>query len=161
MTDDLLIHTRLEGIKDYSTAINTICAEARRNLHLFEKDYDGLGFNSESRYTSLRLFLLGNPANRLFVLAHDTRYLATQCPRMIMLLRQFDNQMFIHQTLDTHCTTPFCIADSTHYVRRFHFDDTHGLLALHDPEQARALESSYMELWQNSRPAIHTTILGL
>ncbi len=161
MTDELLKHTRLDGIADYTAAIDTICAQARRNLYLFEKDFDGLGFNSESRYTLLRHFLLANPANHLFVLAHDTRYLATQCPRMIMLLRQFDDRMFIYQTRDTHCTTPFCVADSKHYVRRFHFDDPRGLLALHDPQQARTLEFLHTELWQSARPAVHTTLLGL
>ncbi|MDO9013116.1 MAG: hypothetical protein Q7U78_15140 [Gallionella sp.] len=162
MTGDALQHTHLDGIADYTLALDTLCQLAQHDLYLFEMDYDGLSFNSESRYETLRHFLLANPANRLFVLAQDAHYLSTRCPRMMMLLRQFDNRMFIHQTTSRHpITAPFCVADNTHYVRRFHFDDPHGLMALNDPENARALESRYMEIWEDSRPAISITKLGL
>ena len=98
MNEDTLQHTRLDGIVDYVAALDTLCKLARHDLYIFEKNYDGLGFNSEARYTTLRNFLLANPSHRLFVLAHDTHYLSTLCPRMIMLLRQFGTSMFIHQT---------------------------------------------------------------
>lgn len=163
MTDDLPIHTHLDGIADYTAALDTVCKLARHNLYLFEKDYDGLGFNTELRYETLRHFLLANPANRLYVLAHDMHYLSTLCPRMTMLLRQFDNRLLIHQTARhlLHMTAPFCVADNAHYVRRFHFNDPRGLLAQNDPENARALESLYMEMWANSHPALSATKLGL
>lgn len=162
MTGDALQHTHLDGIADYTSALDTLCRLAQHDLYLFEMDYDGLSFNSESRYETLRHFLLANPANRLFVLAQNTHYLSTRCPRMMMLLRQFDNRMFIHQTTtENQATAPFCVADSAHYVRRFHFDDPRGLMALNDPENARALESRYMEIWADSRPAISITKLGL
>jgi hypothetical protein len=163
MADDTLTHTHLDGITDYASALDTLCKLARHNLYLFEKDYDGLGFNSEARYETLRHFLLANPANRLYVLAHDMHYLSTLCPRMTMLLRQFDNRLFIHQTAKhlLHITAPFSVADNAHYVRRPHFDDPRGLLAQNDPENARALESLYLEMWENSHPVLSTTRLGL
>ncbi|MDD4928375.1 MAG: hypothetical protein PHP85_03730 [Gallionella sp.] len=162
MTDDLLAHTELDGIADYTAALDTLCGLARHKLYLFEKDFDGLGFNSELRYETLRRFLLANPANRLFVLAHDIRYLSTRCPRMTMLLRQFGNSMFVHQTAKhlLHITAPFCVADKTHYVRRFHFDDPRGLLAQNDP-YAHALDALYLEMWAHSHPAMSATKLGL
>lgn len=161
MTDGSLIHTRLDGIADYTAALDTLCALAQHNLYLFEKDFDGLGFNSEMRYETLRHFLLANPANRLFILAHDLHYLSTLCPRMMMLLRQFDSRMYIHQTAKLHITAPFCVADNRHYVRRFHFDDPRGLFAQNDPENARALESLYMDMWEDSHSALSTTKIGL
>lgn len=163
MADDLPIHTHLDGIADYTAALDTLCGLARRNLYLFEQDYDGLGFNSEARYETLRHFLLANPANRLYILAHDIHYLSTLCPRMTMLLRQFDDRLLIHQTAKSllHVTAPFSVADNTHYVRRFHFDDPRGLMAQNDPENARALESLYMEMWASSHPALSSTVLGL
>ncbi len=163
MTDDLLQHTQLDGIADYTAALDTLCKLARHNLYLFEKDFDGLGFNSEARYETLRHFLLANPLNRLFVLAHEMNYLSTRCPRMTMLLSQFDSRLFIHQTAKhlLHITAPFCVADSRDYVRRFHFDDPRGLLAVNDPENARALKSQFLEMWSHSHPAISTTKLGL
>jgi hypothetical protein len=163
MSDDVLQHTQLDGIVDYIAALDTLCKLAQHNLYLFDKDFDGLGFNTEARYTTLRNFLLANPAHRLFVLAHDTHYLSTLCPRMMMLLHQFGTSMFIHQTPKNlqHITEPFSVADETNYVRRFHFDDPRGILAQHDPEKARALESRFMEMWAASHQAISSTKLGL
>jgi len=163
MSDDELQHTRLDGITDYTAALDTLCKLAQRNLYLFEKDFDGLGYNSEARYTTLRNFLLANPAHRLFVLAHDTHYLATMCPRMLMLLEQFGTAVFIHQTPGhlQHISDPFSVADESNFVRRFHFDDPRGILGLHDPEKARALKSRFMEMWEPSHPAVSNTKLGL
>ena len=160
---ELLQHTKLDGIEDYSAALDTLCKLAQRNLYLFEKDFDGLGYNSEARFTTLRNFLLVNPTHRLFVLAHDTHYLATLCPRMMLLLRQFGTSMFIHQTPKNlqHITEPFSVADEANYVRRFHFDDPRGMLAQHDLEKARALKSRFMEMWAASHQALSSTKLGL
>lgn len=163
MSDDTLQHTKLDGIADYTAALDTLCKLAQHNLYLFDKNYDGLGFNTEARYAILRSFLLASPANRLFVLAHDMHYLSTLCPRMMLLLRQFGSSMFIHQTPKhlQQITEPFAIADDAHYVRRFHFDDPRGILAQHDPENARALKSRFMEIWSASHPSISATKLGL
>ena len=164
MSDKIeLQHTQLNGIEDYNNALDTLCKLAQRNLFLFEKDYDGMGFNTVARYETLRNFLLDYPAHRLFVLAHDTHYLTKFCPRMLMLLRQFGTSLFIYQTPKNlqHLTEPFSVADESHYVRRFHFDDPRGILAQHDPEKARALKSRFMEMWATSHPAVSTTRLGL
>ena len=163
MSGDELQHTKLDGIVDYISALDTLCKLAQHSLYLFEKDFDGLGYNTEARYTTLRNFLLANPAHRLFVLAHDMHYLSTLCPRMMMLLKQFGTSMFIHQTPKNlrHITEPFSVADESNYVRRFHFDDPRGILAQHDPEKARELRSRFMEMWQSSHPALSSTKLGL
>ena len=135
MTDVPLQHIHLDGIADYSTALDRLCGLAKHSLSLFEKDFDGLGFNSEARYETLRYFLLASPANRLFMLAHDAHYLDTRCPRITMLLRQFDDRMYVHQTAKSilHITAPFSVADNNHYIRRFHFDDPRGIFASSGP----------------------------
>ena len=163
MSEDELQHTQLDGIVDYIAALDMLCKLARRNLYLFEKDFDGLGYNTEARYTTLRNFLLASPAHRLFVLAHDMHYLSTLCPRMMMLLKQFGTSMFIYQTPKNlqHITEPFSVADESNYVRRFHFDDPRGILARHDPEKARALKSRFLEMWESSHQAMSSTTLGL
>ncbi len=163
MTDNAMQHTELFGIVDYTAALDTLCKLARRNLYLFDKNFDGVGFNSEARYEALRSFLLASPTNRLFVLAHDTHYLSAQCPRMMMLLRQFDSAMSVHQTAphQHHITEPFAVADDIHYVRRFHFDDLRGILAKNDPENARVLKSRFMEMWASSHASVSVTTLGL
>jgi len=163
MSADTLQHTRLDGIVDYSAALDTLCKLAHHELYLFEKNFDGLGFNSAARYQALHDFLLINPANRLFVLVHDTRYLSTRCPRMMMLLHQFGSNMFIYQTPVRlqQITEPFSVADDVHYVRRFHFDDPRGILAQYDPEKARVLKLRFIEMWVVSHPSASTVKLGL
>ena len=163
MSDTAPQHTKLDGIADYTAALDTLCKLAQHNLYLFDKDFDGLGFNAEVRYATLHGFLLANPAHRLMLLAHDARYLSTLCPRMMMLLHQFGGRMFIHETPASlhQVTEPFAVADDSHFLRRFHFDDPRGILGLHDPENARALKSRFMEMWTTSHPSASTTRLGL
>lgn len=164
MSDDATLqHTRIDGIVEYCAALDSLCSLAQHNLCVFEKDYDALGFNGEARYETLRRFLLASPAHRLLLLAHDVRYLETRCPRMMMLLQQFGASMSIHQTPMhlRHVSEPFAVADDAHYVRRFHFDDPRGILAQHDPENARILKARFMEMWASSHPALSPTRLGL
>ncbi len=158
-----LQHTALNGAEDYIAALDALCAMATRSLCIFEKDFDGLGFNSEKRYDALRHFLLANPYNRLSMLAHDTRYLARDCPRMGMLLRQFSHSMQIYRTPPhmMNVSEPFAVADEAHYVRRFHFDDTRGVFAQNDPQGARVLHSQFTEMWAASRPGVSATTTGL
>lgn len=162
MTEELQ-HTHLDGNADYIAALDTICRLAQLELYIFEKDFEDIGFNSEARYNNLRAFLLSSPNSRLHLLAHDTRPIAQQCPRLLMLLRQFGHKMHIYQTPKhlQHITEPFAIADEAHYVRRFHFDDPRGILAQNDPSGARVLKSRFAEMWTASHPAVSATTLGL
>lgn len=163
MNDDMLQHTLFDGAVDYIAALDTVCASAQRTLNIFEKDFSDIGFNSEARYDTLRHFLLGSPNNRLQLLAHDPQHLIRYCPRMMLLLREFSHSMAIYQT-PPHMkneTEPFAVADSAHYVRRYHFDDTRGLLAKNDPEGARLLNSHFQEMWQSSHSGATPTRLGL
>lgn len=163
MSDAALQHTHLDGVADYTEALDTLCRLAQHTLYLFEDNFENLGFNGEARHDILRHFLLASPAHRLYVLAHDTQYLSTRCPRMMTLLTQYGDRMSIRR-LDTglrHITEPFSIADDEHYVRRFHFDDPRGILGQNDPEQARALKSRFLEMWTASHTALSATRLGL
>lgn len=156
-------HTQFDGASDYIEALDTLCTLASRTLCIFEKDFDGMGFNSEKRYEVLRRFLLGNPYNRLYLLAHDVHYLATNCPRVTMLLRQFSHNMQIYRTPQhlLNLSEPFAVADEAHYVRRFHFDDTRGILAQNDPQGARTLQAQFVEIWSASRPGVSVSTTGL
>lgn len=163
MNDVTLQHTTFDGVADYIAALDTVCASAQHTLNIFEKDFSDIGFNSEARYDELRHFLLLSTNNRLQLLAHDPQHLVRYCPRMMMLLREFSHSMFIFQTpIHMHSVTePFAVADNAHYVRRYHFDDTRGLLAKNDPEGARMLNSRFHEMWLSSHSGAAPTRLGL
>jgi hypothetical protein len=163
MADDTLQHVTFDGAADYIAALDTVCSSAQHTLNIFEKDFSDIGFNSEARYDALRHFLLGSVNNRLQLLAHDPQYLVRYCPRMMTLLREFSHSMAIYQTPPhmKNVTEPFAVADSAHYVRRYHFDDTRGLLARNDPEGARLLNSRFQEMWLSSHQGATPTRLGL
>jgi hypothetical protein len=156
-------HTPLNGVDDYVGALDSLCAMATRTLCIFERDFDGLGFNSEKRYDTLRRFLLANPLNRLYLLAHDTGYLTRDCARMLMLLRQFSHCMQIYRTPPhmASISEPFAVADERHFVRRFHFDDTRGIFAENDPQGARVLQAQFAEMWAASRQGVSANTTGL
>lgn len=156
-------HSTFDGVADYVAALDTVCSSARHSLNIFEKDFSDIGFNSEARYDALRHYLLLSSNNRLQLLAHDTQHLIRFCPRMMMLLREFSHSMAIYQTPPhMHVVTePFAVADGQHFVRRFHFDDTRGLLAKNDPEGARKLNSRFHEMWLASHAGATPTRLGL
>ncbi len=163
MSDTLLQHSPFDGGAEYIAALNTVCGLAQRTLNIFDKDFADSGFGTEARYNVLRRFLLRSPHNRLQLLAHDTQHLVRYCPRMMILLREFSHSMAIHQT-PAHLhqvTEPFAVADESHSVRRYHFDDTRGLLAQNDPESARILNARFQEMWSASHPGATPTTLGL
>jgi len=163
MSDGTLLHTQFDGVADYVAALDTVCASARHTLDIFEHNFEDIGFNSEARYDVLRRFLLDNSNNRLNLLVHDPQYLTRRCPRMMELLRQFGHSMAIHQTPQSlrHVTDPFAVADHANYVRRYHFDDSRGVLGQNDPEEARRLASRFHEMWTASHPCASGTTLGL
>jgi len=163
LNDDTLQHANLTSLADYIAALDTVCGLSRHSLFIFENDYVNIGFNSEERFEILRSFLLGNPNNRLQLLAHDTRPMSQYCPRLMALLRQFGHNMFIYQTPRNlqHLTEPFAVADESNYVRRFHFDTTRGILAQNDGEYSRLIKSRFIEMWKASYPSTSTSSFTL
>jgi hypothetical protein len=163
LDEDNLQHIPFDGVNDYIAALDEVCGLAQQTLYIFEKNFADIGFNAEARYDTLRRFLLANSTAELHLLTHDTQYLTRFCPRMMMLLQQFSNNMFIYRTPSylQHVTGAFAVADNAHYVRRFHFDDTRGILAKHDAEGARELKSRFNEMWQASHSGVSATTLGL
>ncbi len=163
MSEDALQHTGFDGVADYVAALDRVCAAAQQSLFIFEKDFSDIGFNSEARYDTLHHFLLSSSNSSLRLLAHDAQHLVRYCPRMMMLLREFSHRMAIYQTPAhlLNVAEPFAVADKQHYVRRYHFDDTRGLLALNDPQGARELHARFEEMWQSSHPGATPTRLGL
>ncbi|HSD60386.1 MAG TPA: hypothetical protein VLC55_05980 [Burkholderiales bacterium] len=156
-------HTRLESIAEYIEGVDTVIAKAQRRVRVFDRSLEGTGFNSPGRHELLRAFLRARRTNHLYIVVHDPGYLSSRCPRMQLLLRQFSDGITIHQT-HSHVEgvhDPFVIADDAHFVRRFHFDDSRSLLALDDPQEARALNERFDQLWEASFPAVFATTLGL
>ncbi|MFM2396842.1 MAG: hypothetical protein RLZZ144_92 [Pseudomonadota bacterium] len=161
--NDELQHQTINGNDEYIAALDQVCAAAQRSLVIFENDFDNLGFNSVARYDILHHFLVANPQAKLQILAHSTQYISRYCPRLMLLLRQFGHRMSIYQTPKSlsHLSEPFAVADELAFVRRFHFNDSRGILALNDSSNARLLKSRFEEMWAASHTAVSADSLGI
>ncbi len=156
-------HRKLNGLAEYSTAIDEVIGLAEREILIFDFSLENLGFNSQQRFGKLQEFLRANPENRLRIVVHDTGYLEKRCPRMLSLLKLFSHNMEIRRTAPEllHVYDPFCVADSEHYARRFHFDDPRGLYARSDLHEGHGLKLRFGQLLDGSEEGVFCDTSGL
>jgi len=152
----------LSGVKDYESAIDRIFGLTLGRIRIFDRRL-GRAYNSAARIEVLRGLLLANKSSRIQIVVHEADNIRTDCPRLVVLQRQFGHAVAIHRTqsLARGVYDPFCIADGSHYARRFHYDSPRGVLVLNDPEFAGDLVQRFQEIWEASQPAVTGTRLGL
>jgi len=160
--NDLKSEQPLSGAREYEAAVNRIIALALGRLRIFDQRLSS-GYNNAERIDALRLFLRAERTNRLTIVVHDPDRIRTDCPRLIGLQRQYAHAIQIHRTLTPArgVYDPFCIADGSHYARRFHFDTPRGTLVLNDADGAATLVRRFDEIWEVSQAAVTATTLGL
>ena len=153
----------LTNVAEQTAAIDELISIARHRIRVFDQDLAQTGWNSATRAERLAAFLREVRGRRLDIIVHDTRYLESACPRMVALLRTFGNAMSILKTGDEAriATDPLIIADSMHYLHRFHFEQPRATLAISQPEQTQPLASRFDEIWATGEPGIPGTVLGL
>ncbi|MBC7945168.1 MAG: hypothetical protein H7X91_07910 [Burkholderiales bacterium] len=153
---------RIDTLSGYESAIDAVISAARRALRIFDRSLSA-EYNSVKRHELLRAFLRANPENQLYLVLHDASSITSRCPRLMMLLREFNGRVFIHETNSDarHLYDPFAVADENHYAHRFHYDSLRGELAFDHVGDARILVQRFTEIWQSSIPAASASTLGL
>jgi len=153
---------KLEGLVAYEDALDELLANATRTVRIFDRVL-GKGFNSPRRYDLLRELLRASRTNRVYVALHETANIVRDCPRLIMLLKQFSHGLFIYQTLPAarRVYDPFAVADDTRFVHRFHHTDMRGVATVGDVAATQLLMKRFDEIWQASAPAVSATTIGL
>jgi len=159
---DLASAQPLTGLRDYEAAVNRVITLALGRLRIFDRKLSS-AYNSTERIDALRVFLQTNRTNRLMIVVHDPERIRTECPRLVALQRQHAYAVHIHRTLTPArgVYDPFCIADGSHYARRFHFDTLRGTLVLNDADGTAQLVRRFDEIWEVSQAAVTATTLGL
>ena len=146
----------------YEEFVDEVIHLAKHELRIFEKEL-GTSYNASARHDALRQFLLASRRNRVRIVVHDTAKIDQFCPRMKLLVRSFGHAVTIHETQQQAkgVYDPFVVADESHSVRRFHFENLRGLFARDDPIEASTLAERFEEIWEASTPAVNANTLGL
>ena len=149
--------------KEYREALERLTALAQRELRIFDPDFSNLDINSEQKCELLRAFLMRGRNNRLYIAVHDTNYVRNYCPRLLRLLRQFSDRVFIHQTQGDAASVQDCLvlADKLHFVRRPVHAQPRATLSLNDDKESQGIYLRFSEIWDSSFPAVSATTSGL
>ena len=149
--------------REYRDALERLSVLAQRELRIFDVDVSDLEINSRQKYELLRGFLLRGRNNRLYIAVHSADYIRNYCPRLLDLLRQFSDRMFIHQTQGeaVHAQDSLVLADKLHFVRRPVQAQPRATLALNDDKEGESMLQRFSEIWDSSVPTVSATTSGL
>jgi hypothetical protein len=155
----LLLSTR----REYLDAIQRLFQLAQRELRIFDADFFYLNIDAPSTHELLRTFLLQGRDNRLYIAVHHTEHISNYCPRLLTLLRQFSDRMFIHRTEGdaARAQDSFVLADRLHLVRRPVQAQPRSALRLYDEQEGQGIYLRFSEIWESSLPAISASTSGL
>ena len=149
--------------KEYRDALERLIGLAQRELRIFDADCSDLDIDSPRNYELLRAFLLRARNNRLYIAVHDSGHIRNDCPRLLNLLRQFSDRMFIHQTEGeaAGAQESLVLADKLHFVRRPVQAQPRAVLRLNDERESQGMHLRFSEIWDNSFAAVFATTSGL
>ena len=155
-------HRNIEGNHEYDEALDTLFAQPGRLLRIFDRALSS-AYNAPRRHELMRSFLLSNRGARIQIAVHDASNLTRDCPRLLTLVRDLTHCISINETQPEAkgVYDPFAVMDERHYVHRFHYDGSRGILALDDIPSAHGFVQRFAEIWEASAPAVSATTLGL
>jgi hypothetical protein len=156
-------YRQISGIAESNTAIGEVIAAAQRTIRIFDFTLMNRGFNSPARHDALRHLLVTGRAHRILIALHEPEHLERECPRLLMLLRQFPMSIEIHRTLGQaqEARDPFVVADDHSVWHQLHYEQPRALVAVRSPADAMPIAQRFDEIWDLSEPAISATTLGL
>ncbi|HEY2628381.1 MAG TPA: hypothetical protein VGI57_04605 [Usitatibacter sp.] len=153
----------ISGTAESLAALDEVISAAQRLIRIFDIALVNRGFNSPARSDQVREFLVRGRAHRLQIALHETDGLERECPRLLVLLRQFPMSIEIHRTLGQarNAMDPFVLADDHSVWHQHHFEQPRAIVALHSPADALPISQRFDEIWELSEPAVSATTLGL
>ena len=156
-------YRQIFGITESLAAIDEVISVAQRTIRVFDISLSNRGFNSPARTDRLREFLVKGRAHRLLIALHETDLLERECPRLLVLLRQFPMSIEIHRTIAQarNAADPCVLADDHSVWHQLHFEQPRAIVAVHSPSDVLPIAQRFDEIWDLSEPAVSATTLGL
>jgi hypothetical protein len=157
------VYRPLFGTAESLAAIDEVIGAAERTIRIFDISLSNRGFNSPARSAMLREFLVRGRAHRLLIALHETELVERECPRLLVLMRQFPMSIEIHRTIAQarNATDPCVLADDHSVWHQLHYQQPRAIVALHSPADALPISQRFDEIWELSEPAVSATTLGL
>jgi hypothetical protein len=156
-------YIRFDTEADFQAAIDKLFQQSGRELRVFDSSLSVLKLNSPARIETLRAFLSGNRAHRIYMVVHNTDHVTRHCPRMMSLLARYSHALQINRTSDEirELQDSFLVLDRNHYVRRPVGRFFRGAAGINDESEALIMRSRFQEIWNASYPAVSSTTPGL
>jgi hypothetical protein len=156
-------YRKIFGAAESLAAIDEVIATAERTIRIFDISLANRGFNAPERADRLREFLIRGRAHRLHIALHETGLLDRECPRLLILLRQFPMSIEIHRTIAQarNAMDPCVLADDHSVWHQLHHEQPRAIVALHSPVDALPISQRFDEIWDLSEPAVSATTSGL
>ena len=148
---------------DFAVQLGTLIGKATRTLRIFDFNAAECGLGTAAREEQLANFLRGNRLNRIFIAVHDLRYLETQAPRVQRLMKLFSHAFFVHQVNEEIRNVEDCliVADDAQCIRKPHWERYNGVALFDDPVGTRDWLNRFNAVWEQSRPGLSATTIGL
>ena len=155
-------YERFESMRQYEAMLDALIPQTQQVIRIFDRGLSA-SYNSAARCELLRQFLRADPLNRLFIVLHEPDGMARSCPRFVTLLQRHGDTARVRHTprAAKHLYDPFVIFDASHYLHRFHHEHMRYARGLNELEGAQQLLDRFGELWEASRPAAATGVVGL
>jgi hypothetical protein len=155
--------TLLTSYAEYDAAIEAMLGLATEEILVFDPDGAQLGFDRKARAAQLAAFLERSPTSRIRLAVHDEAWIASRCPRLIALMRDFAGRVHVHRTEDDarRAQDCFVVVDHDDCVRRPVAGQPRGVALRAAPHEVALQRVRFEEIWENSVPAVSATTLGL
>jgi hypothetical protein len=155
-------YRQINSLAESQAAIDEVIAAAHTTIRLFDYTLGNRGYNSLARTEALRRFLVAGRAHRLLIALHEPETLERECPRLLMLQRQFPMSIEIHRTVAQarNAADPFIVADDHSVWHLLHHTQPRAIVALHSQADAAPIAQRFDEIWELSELVAPTT-LGL
>jgi hypothetical protein len=155
-------YQRFESLRLYESMLDELIPQTQRVIRVFDKSLSA-AYNSIARCDALREFLRADAGSRLLVVLHETESLERIAPRFMALLARYGHVAKLRQTprAARHLYDPFVVFDASHYLHRFHHDHMRYARGMNDVDGTQLLLDRFDELWEVSKPAGASGVVGL
>ncbi|MEO7403705.1 MAG: hypothetical protein ABIU95_08565 [Burkholderiales bacterium] len=153
----------IQSAIEYDAGVTALIERAHRDLAIVDPDGLQLHLNSLARITALEAFLRQSPTNEITIVLRRIEHVATECPRLIEVLRRVGVRMRIHSAIGDAARTQDCfvIADELHCVRRPVATQARGVMIEHDAAEIALQRERFGQILASSEVAVSATTLGL